>query len=139
MYPNTARLKQKTIRLKQTGIGLPVAIFIITIMSLIAVAVNQMGETSSHTYIQNVLSVRAFYAAESGAQLRAKNVLTATPCNCGADITYTFSATITGLSLCSAATTCTSFIANAETYCTIESIGRCDSGRAQRSIEVRLK
>jgi len=132
MYLNTSRLKQR-------GIGLPVAIFIITIMSLIAVAVNQMGKTSSHTYIQNVLSARAFYAAESGAQLRAQSVLSATPCDCGADITYTFAATITGLSLCSATTSCTQFVANAETYCTIESIGRCDNSRAERTVEVRIK
>ena len=84
-------------RMNQTGIGLPVAIFIITIMGLIAAAVNQMGETSSQVYIQNVLSTRAFYAAESGAQLRAQSVLSATPCNCGADLTYTFGAAITGL------------------------------------------
>ena len=132
MYLNASRLRQ-------SGIGLPVAIFIITIMSLIAVAVNQMGETNSQTYVQNVLSVRAFYAAESGAQLRAKSVLVGPPCVCDADITYTFAATITGLSLCSAQTSCSQFVANSETFCTIESIGSCDSGRAQRTIEVRVK
>ena len=106
-------------------------------MSLIAVAVNQMGETNSQTYVQNVLSVRAFYAAESGAQLRAKNVLVGPPCICDADITYTF--TVTGLNLCSAQTICTQFVANSETFCTIESIGSCDGGRAQRTVEVRVK
>jgi MSHA biogenesis protein MshP len=126
-------------RTHQAGIGLPVAIFIITIMGLIAAAVNQMGETSSQGYIQNVLSTRAFYAAESGAQLRAQSVLSATPCNCGADLTYTFGALVTGLNLCSAETSCTQFVANAETYCTIESIGRCDNSRAERTVEVRIK
>lgn len=127
------------LRSKQTGIGLPVAIFIITIMGLIAAAVNQMGETSSQAYIQNVLSTRAFYAAESGAQLRAQTVLSATPCNCGSDLTFTFAATVTGLSGCSATTSCTDFIANGETYCTIESIGRCNNLTAQRTVEVRVK
>ncbi|MFT6114084.1 MAG: MSHA biogenesis protein MshP, partial [Oleispira sp.] len=59
MYPNN-------LKFKQAGIGLPVAIFIITIMSLIAAAVNQIGATSSQSYTQNLLSSRAFYAAESG-------------------------------------------------------------------------
>ena len=127
------------LRSKQTGIGLPVAIFIITIMGLIAAAVNQMGETSSQAYVQNVLSTRAFYAAESGAQLRAQTVLSATPCSCGTDETYTFGATIKGLNLCSAITTCAQFLANTETYCTIESIGRCDNSKAERTIEVRVK
>ncbi len=56
-------------RLKQSGISLPVALFIITIMSLIAVAVNQLNETSSQSYGQNILSTRASYASESGVQL----------------------------------------------------------------------
>ena len=124
-------------KFKQAGIGLPVAIFIITIMSLIAMAINQMGATSSQSYTQNLLSSRAFYAAESGAQLRAQSILTATPCNCGADVTYNF--TVKGLNLCSAETICSQFVANLETFCTVESIGRCDSGNAQRTVEVRIK
>ena len=124
-------------KFKQAGIGLPVAIFIITIMSLIAAAVNQMGETSSQSYVQNLLSSRAFYAAESGAQLRTQSVLGTSPCSCGADVTYNF--TVTGLNLCSAATVCTQFVANSETFCTIESIGRCDNANAQRAVEVRIK
>ncbi len=124
-------------KFKQAGIGLPVAIFIITIMSLIAAAVNQIGTTSSYSYSQNLLSSRAFYAAESGAQLRTQSILSTTPCSCDSDVTYTF--TVTGLNLCSAETICTQFDANSETFCTIESIGRCDSGNAQRTVEVRIK
>jgi MSHA biogenesis protein MshP len=127
----------KNSKYKQAGIGLPVAIFIITIMSLIAVAVNQIGATSSYSYSQNLLSSRAFYAAESGAQLRAQSILTANPCSCGVDVTYNF--TVKGLNLCSAETICTQFDANLETFCTIESIGRCDGGNAQRTVEVRIK
>lgn len=132
-------MRLKNSKTNQAGIGLPVAIFIITIMGLIAAAVNQMGDTSSQAYVQNVLSTRAFYAAESGAQLRAQSVLSATPCNCGADLTYTFANTVKGLYLCSAETSCTEFLANSETYCTIESIGRCDNLTAQRTVEVRVK
>jgi MSHA biogenesis protein MshP len=122
---------------KQLGLGLPVALFIITIMSLIAVAINQLGESASQSYGQNLLSSRAFYAAESGAQLRAQSVLSATPCNCGANQTYNFS--VSGLNACSAITTCMQFDANTETFCTISSIGSCDNSNAQRTIEVRLK
>jgi MSHA biogenesis protein MshP len=126
-------------RLKQSGISLPVALFIITIMSLIAVAVNQLNETSSQSYGQNVLSTRALYASESGVQLRASDVLDAMPCVCGgsADVEYDF--TVVGLNQCSAATTCTSLIANGDTICTIISIGRCDNSNVERSVEVRLK
>lgn len=124
---------------KQQGLGLPVALFIITIMSLIAVAVNRLGEVSSQSYTQNLLSVRAFYAAESGAQLRTQTVLFTTPCTCGAIETVTYDFTAEGLNQCSATTSCTSFIANGETFCTLVSIGRCDNTNAERTVEVRLK
>tara|TARA_R110001583_G_scaffold25237_3_gene91495 strand:- start:66 stop:464 length:399 start_codon:yes stop_codon:yes gene_type:complete len=124
---------------KQSGIGLPVALFIITIMSLIAVAVNQISETSNQSYSQNLLSTRAFYAAESGAQLRAQSALFSQPCSCGGseDVEYDF--TVIGLNQCSALTTCTSFVANGDTFCTIRSMGRCDNSNAERTVEVRLK
>ena len=104
---------------KQSGLGLPVAIFIITIMSIIAVA------------------TRSFYAAESGAQLRAEVVLRTLPCSCGANATYNFS--VPGLNACRAVTSCDEFVANGDTFCTITSIGSCDNINAQRTIEVRLK
>ena len=130
---------QKILNAKQSGLGLPVALFIIVIMSLIAIAVNQLGASSSQSYSQNVLSTRAFYAAESGAQLRAEDTLTALSCVCsgGADVTYNF--TVSGLNQCSALTNCTSFSANGDTYCTIVSIGRCHNATAERTVEVRLK
>jgi len=137
MYPK--RMPPNNVKSKQMGMGLPVALFIITIMSLIAMAVNRLGESSSQAYSQNVLSTRAFYAAESGAQLRAQDVINTIPCACGLNQTYTFDSDITGLSGCNAATTCTSFVANTETYCTVISIGACNSSNAQRTIEVRLK
>ena len=124
---------------KQQGLGLPVAIFIITIMSLIAVAVNRLNESSSQSYSQNLLSSRAFYAAESGAQLRAHAVLTLPACTCGSseDVDYNF--TVDGLNQCKAETSCSEFVVTGETYCTIISIGSCDNSNAQRTIEVRLK
>ena len=123
----------------QQGMGLPVALFIITIMSLIAVAVNRLGETGSQSYGQNISATRAFYAAESGAQLRAFSVLATTPCSCGAAENATYNFSVTGLNQCSALTNCTLFVANSETFCTIVSTGRCDNANAERTIEVRVK
>ncbi|MBL4796883.1 MAG: hypothetical protein JKY50_05690 [Oleispira sp.] len=106
-------------------------------MSIIAVAVNRMNEASSQSYSQNILSTRSFYAAESGVQLRAQTVLSTKPCNCGANIDFSF--TVVGLNSCNASTSCEQFIANSDTFCTITSIGSCDNSNAQRTIEVRLK
>lgn len=127
----------KSVMSKQSGLGLPVAIFIITIMSIIALAVNRLNEAGGQSYSQNLLSTRSFYAAESGAQLRAQTVLSAEPCSCGSNTIYDF--TVAGLNSCSAVTTCDEIIANGETFCTITSIGRCDNTNAQRTIEVRVK
>lgn len=124
---------------QQRGLGLPVALFIITIMSLIAVAVNRLSESGSQAFSQNLLSARAFYAAESGAQLRAQRVLSAVPCACGSSATVEYDFTVVGLNQCSASTNCTSFVANGDTFCTLSSIGRCDNANAERTIEVRLK
>ncbi len=139
MYPNMTSLKTSSIPsiAKQSGLSLPVAIFIITIMSIIAVAVNRMNEASSQSYSQNILSSRAFYAAESGAQLRAHTVLSTAPCSCGSDVDFSFS--VVGLNSCNANTSCNQFIANGDTFCTITSIGSCDNSNAQRTIEVRIK
>jgi len=123
---------------KQRGLGLPVAIFIIVVMAFIAVGVTQMTTASSKSYAQNVLSTRAFYAAESGAQLRLNTVISTSPCACGtAGQTFTFS--VTGLNNCQAVTTCNQLTAGADTYCTISSVGSCDGSNAVRQIEVRVK
>jgi MSHA biogenesis protein MshP len=122
---------------RQLGLGLPVALFIIVIMSLIAVAVSRLTDAGGQAFTQNLLSSRAFYAAESGAQLRTKNVLVGPPCVCDANLTYNF--VVTGLNSCSAETSCSSLVANGETYCTITSIGRCDNSAAERTVEVRVK
>lgn len=145
MYLKQQILKQKILkqyRLKQQGLGLPVAIFVITIMSIVAVAINRINESGSQSYGQNVLSTRAFYAAESGAQLRSQSVLPALPelpCACGGSAGVVYEFDVAGLNQCRATTTCTSFIANGETYCTIQSIGQCDNANAERTVEVRLK
>ena len=124
-------------RLHQLGLGLPATLFIITIMSFIALAVNRINESTSQSFSQNILSTRAFYAAESGAQLRVRDVLVGPPCICGADVDYQFS--VAGLASCQANTVCSSFSVNSQTYCTVVSTGICDGGSAMRSIEVRVK
>lgn len=124
---------------KQTGLGLPLAIFVITIMSLVAVAVNRLNESSGQNYVQNVLSTRAFYAAESGMQLRLQQVLTIPSCSCGAQANVDYSFTQAGLSGCTAYSSCSSFIVDGTNYCTVTSRATCDGTNAERTVEVRVK
>ena len=96
------------------------ALFIISIISLTLLAVNQQLTSGAQAYTQTVLSSRAFYAAESGLQFALQDALSTTPCRC-ADHSYPFD--VTGLKGCRASTSCQSFIAAGEQYCTIKSVG----------------
>lgn len=53
--------------LRQRGIGLPAAIFVITLMIAIAVGINVLVSQNAETFEEEVGLTRAFYAAESGA------------------------------------------------------------------------
>jgi len=60
---------------RQKGLGLPSALFLIVVMILIVTAINQLNEISAAAYGREWLSIRAFYAAESGAQISAVRAL----------------------------------------------------------------
>ena len=55
--------------LYQQGAGLPMAIFLITVMALIVTTIAQLQQSSGEMEALDILSTRAFYAAESGAQI----------------------------------------------------------------------
>ncbi|WP_419813218.1 hypothetical protein [Bacterioplanoides sp.] len=151
MFPEFSRLSslkkaslkktslQKSSLKKSGGFSLPVAIFIIVILALIAVAVNRLVETGSRSYVASLLSSRAFYAAESGVQLSLIQVLDTPVCSCSGvtDISFT---NVSGLSACRAVVSCDdSLVINGDTYCTLSSRGECDGTNSQRTVEVRVK
>lgn len=108
------------------GFSLPVAVFILVIMALIGTALVNLMQ-SSHTALgQEVLSTRAFYAAESGAQYALGQIF---PLNGGAAhcaspypaINYN-AADLNG---CSATVSCASNTIGTATYYTLTSTGSC--------------
>jgi len=125
-------------RITQQGIGLPAAIFIITTMALIAVAINLLVEENAETFEEEVNLARAFYAAESGAGFMMNRIFPPEAysayvgSNCAAR-TYTFAAV--GLAACTAVVTCTTIAVSGVDYNTIESTGSC--GDVERTIQVR--
>ena len=66
MFPETM--------IKQKGLGLPAAIFVITVLAVIITAMSSIQTRSGQSLSLQANSYRAFYAAESGAQL-ALNLL----------------------------------------------------------------
>lgn len=124
----------------QRGFSLPVAIFIIVIMALIGAAMVSIMQTSQQSVSTAVLSTRAFFAAESGAQQALANLfpLNGSAASCLAPYP-TINYNTSGLAGCSAVVTCSSNIIGSKTYYTLNSTGTCDvSGNsAVRQLEVR--
>lgn len=126
----------------QQGIGLPAAIFVITLMVSISVAINLLVSQNANTFQEEVQLTRAFYAAESGAGF-AMNALFPpeefplynTTASCPVPVkTYVFTAN--GLAACTAEVSCTVDATDAGVnYVTISSTGTC--GEVQRTVQVR--
>jgi len=125
----------------QSGIGLPAAIFVITLMAVIAVAVNQLLSQNAQTFEEELNLTRAFYAAESGAGFAMNTVFPpdeysayATTAEC-VSIERDYNFTVAGLNQCSATVTCTSVMIGASNYATIRSEGTC--GDVERTVQIR--
>ena len=120
----------------QSGFGLPMAVFIITVLAFIAVAINQMGENNAEITGVNVLSMRAFYAAESGANIALSLLFppTGSASSCTAALLNNFSFPQAGLSQCRVTVDC---VLNSSLY-ELTSTGSCGSGSetATRIIQV---
>ncbi len=126
--------------IKQHGISMAFLLFTMIIVSLLAAALMRLNSQSSISTIHQTISTRAFFAAESGANLQALAIFPITGVsNC---INRTYSFNVDGLLGCSAVTTCTTFIINTKNYYQVTSKGQCNSGQdlqATRTIEIRLQ
>lgn len=129
---------------RQRGAGLPIAIFIITVLALIVTSMAQQQESSGAAISQQILSQRAFYAAESGAQAAVTQALHGGGCG---SVPGSLDFTQAGLKNCSARLVCSSVQAdidgdpNPETIFTLISEGQCGSGAeaTSRTVEVRVR
>ena len=155
--------KNKRLFKKQDGFLIPLALFILIVMSLFALVLSRNTIQTSTSATLEMISTQAFYAAESGGQRGMQNLFfpdassrQAVDTRCAAlNATYAF--TVTGLNNCSAVVTCTCLYpdntacapATAANYSTaaatnklisfykISSVGACGSGtlRSVRTIE----
>jgi MSHA biogenesis protein MshP len=119
--------------------GLVGVIFLIVVVALLALAMTRMLEVDAKIYSYEILSLKAFYAAESGAQLGANRVFPPTGASVCANQTFTF--TDFALGHCTATVTCQSLDVSGQTYYALESEGLCTGGDvlARRTVQVRLK
>ncbi|MCH8499966.1 MAG: hypothetical protein LAT63_15935 [Marinobacter sp.] len=133
--------------LYQRGAGLPVALFVITVLALIVAGMAQLQVSTAESVTLQLQSQRAFLAAESGAQLGVRAVLAAE--NCGAvpaNVPGSGTFAPPGLSGCRAALVCDQVTLEPEPgvfqrYYLIASTGQCGTGAGlvARTVEVRVQ
>lgn len=139
MYPKN----QIIFDAKQKGVGLPATVFLISIMALIVVAMGDLTEQSNIGFGQDFNSMRAFYAAESGAQVALNRVFVGGQActNALTDIDFDAGAggSNPGLNNCVATLSCGVSTVLTVNYLTITSTATCGVGieQAMRSIQVR--
>jgi MSHA biogenesis protein MshP len=132
---------------KQRGFSLPLAIFIITVLAVIGAVMVTLSQSGQQATALEIQSIRAFYAAESGAQIGLHNVLPVAGGSIGAAgctaLTINQSFNTTGLQGCTAVVRCTPQTVSGDTYYLINSTGTCQMGgidnTARRNIEVMAK
>lgn len=136
---------------RQRGFLMPVALFIIVIMGIYALVLWRTTSQSNISAVQEVISVQAFYAAESGAQRGMADLFfpevsrnqTDTRCQ---NMNRTITFTVTGLNNCSATVSCSCVYENnnacnpadsgnyspsapvVRSFYTLTSAGSCGSG-----------
>ena len=119
---------------RQRGIGLPIAIFVLTVMAAFAVNMGLLVEDNASERIEYITNLRATLAADTGADLAinvafdpsdAPDYANGVTCSSTA-INYSFTSEA-GMSGCSAAVTCNATTAGGKTIYRITSVGTCDS------------
>ncbi len=116
------------------------AIFLITVVALLATAITRTVRTSGNAFALESMSIRAFLAAESGAQLAVREIHPATGTGSCTNATRTLDTM--GLRRCLATTQCRSEVVNGVDFFTVESAGRCTDGAdtiAERVVLVRTR
>ena len=123
---------------KQKGIGLPATVFLISILSLIVLSMADITEDAQIAFAQDFHSNRAFYAAESGAQIALNRVFVGGTA-CGPLVSINYGSANDGLNNCSVDLLCESVNVAGTDYLTFTSTAECGSGAdlARRSIQVR--
>lgn len=125
---------------KQKGISMAFLLFTMIVISLLATGLMRLNSQSSLSNAHQVISTRAFFAAESGAQLQALVIFPLAGGGVCGNNNYNF--TVGGLNGCRANTTCNSTTIGGDIYYQVVSVGQCNIGQplqATRTIETRLK
>ena len=135
-------LKYHRIKL-QNGLGLPSALFLIVVLVILLATMNQLNDVSATAFGRQWLNLRAFYLAESGAQISAVQALNSEQVMASCDTSFISNQNVNtpGFIGCELNVSCSSQVVASETYYTFTSTGRCgnDPDSATRIIQIRLR
>jgi MSHA biogenesis protein MshP len=153
MFPNTSLLQPIN---SQRGFLLPLALFIIVVMGVLALTISRTATQTQSAAVQEFINLQSFYAAESGAQRGMKALFLGETerkkmdeqC-VGMNLSPNYNG-VAGLSACTVTVTCSCRYRNGNectpepaidmltSFYTITSIGACgqDEYRAKRTIQV---
>ena len=118
------------------GIGLVSAIFLITVIAFLTVAITRTVRTGGESQAMDLLATRAYLAAETGTQLGVQQVLA------GSCVARTASLESIGMRGCSYRTECDTLAAAGETLRRIRGSGTCSDGvtlTATRTVEAVVR
>ncbi len=134
----------------QQGFSLPVVVFILVIMALLAAGITQLSSRSNLAAAQEELSNRAFFAAESGASWAmsslffnaggaADKAFSDAACTAVSGSVLNFARA--GLATCSATLSCSNQALGTAGFYRLQSQGSCSTGQTKtfRTVEVGAK
>lgn len=130
---------------RQRGFLLPLAMFIVVGLAVLALAMSRTGSNTMTAVVQDSIAVQAFFAADSGAQYALHQILfnaadsTEAESRCNAVNGGSLSFNADGLRNCSASFTCARLDSlDGGHIFSVQSAARCGSGSlwAERAIEV---
>jgi len=129
---------------KQHGFGLPMALFVVTVLAIIIASMASLQSDSASGVSLQVQAHRAFYAAESGVEGALNRLLPpdgSPGLSCATAPFFSATFNVAGLNGCSTSVTCSSVTVSGNDYYTLISTGTCGSGvdAAQRILEVRAR
>lgn len=117
--------------------GLATALFVITVMAVLAALILQLVRNNSQTTTEQLELTRSFYAAESGVEMMLNKVMPPSGAMPNCPATTTYNMTVGGVNACSASVACAALTVSGDTYYTVTSTGTC--GNVSRTIQVRAQ
>ncbi|MFQ6371850.1 MSHA biogenesis protein MshP [Shewanella sp. YIC-542] len=145
------RNQHSSVMARQRGSALVIAIFVIVIMSLLASVLLRLSSNADEGVNQEVWSLRAFNAANSGADAALARLfpLDGTTAGCSAVGNEWTPPDVAGFSSCRVSLQCNSLSVGDDTVYTVRSAaicetGNCDAGtvsclRVSRTVEVEAR